>query len=266
MEKMLDLLPPADTLATSEEWCVFFAVNARHQMSIPWERGAELTEKERAVICPSLAAWQLGETSDGRHLLLAATRYAKAIGDPDYVEAIRLFIQEEQGHGEALGQFLDIAGVPRLRRNWGDSLFRFMRYLLPNMEAWTTPVILVEALAQVYYRAVRNASGSAVLRRICHQILKDEVAHIRFQCERFAIMHQNRPPALRAMTYACQRVLFSAVTLLVWAGHHTVLRAGGHTFGTYWREAWARMGYAWSRMEPERYTSPRVKKIRFRWS
>ncbi len=223
------------------------------RLPIPWERGAEVTDSERAAIGASLAAWQLGETSDGSHLLAAARNYAARIGDPLYVEAVSLFIKEEQRHGSELGRFLDLAGVPRLSRNWGDSLFRTVRYLMPTMEVWTPPVVMVETLAMVYYNAVRQATGSVVLQTLCRQILRDEVKHLRFQCERLAILLRARPKMVREVSYLFMQVFFAAVAVLVWAGHQKVFRKAGHTFGSYWREAWARMNYGWERIRPERY-------------
>lgn len=97
----------------------------------------------------------MGETSDGLHLLAAAKNYAQYIKDPKYVDVIELFIKEEQRHGGDLGRFLDLAQISRLQRNWGDTLFRKIRYAIPTMEIWTTPVIMVETLALVYYKTIQ---------------------------------------------------------------------------------------------------------------
>src|SRR5206468_4241314 len=108
------------------------------------------------------------------HLRAAAVRYAQRVGDPDYFSAVELFIREEQRHGDLLGKFLDLAGAGRRAADWGDRLFRAVRYCASDMEVWTTPVVMVETVALVYYNAVRRATGSAVLRAICAQILADE--------------------------------------------------------------------------------------------
>ncbi len=183
---------------SSRQWFAYFKRNASRQRAIPWELGAGVTAAEFAEIAASLRGWQLGETSDGAHLLAAARNYAVKVGDPDFVEAVRLFIHEEQRHGGNLGRFLDLAGVERARSDWGDTLFRLVRYSIPSMEVWATPVVMVETHAMIYYGAIRRATLSPVLRRICEQILADEVAHIRFQCERLAILHRRHPRWLRA--------------------------------------------------------------------
>src|SRR5207248_9394291 len=112
-------------------------------------------------------------------------------------------------------------------RNWGDTLFRAARYCVSDMEFWTTPVVMVETLAVVYYNALRRATGSAVLRAVCSQILADEVPHLQFQCERLAILLRGRSRFALRLTLLAQRLAFAAVVGLVWLGHRRALRAGG---------------------------------------
>jgi hypothetical protein len=237
----------------SARWTAYFRVNARDRLTVPWEAGAGATPEELAAIAGSLRAWQLGESSDGAHLLAAAQSYAGRVNDPEFLEAIRLFIAEEQRHGADLGRFLDLAGIPRKSRDWGDTFFRAIRYLVPRMEIWATPVVMVETHAMLYYRAIHDATGSPVLKQICTQILRDEMPHIRFQCERLSILHRRRPRPLYAVTMACHRVFFAATTLAVWLGHRRALRAGGYGFRRFWREAWSRMRQAWRMMDPRNY-------------
>ena len=244
------------TVWNSAEWVAYFRHNAIHLMPVPWECGAGVSPEELAEIAGSLRAWQLGETSDGTRLMRAASRYAVRMNDPGFVDAIRLFIAEEQRHGAELGKYLDLAGVPRKGRDWGDAVFRCFRHVLLQMEVWATVVVMVESHAMLYYAALRRATGSAVLRRICHQILRDEVPHLRFQCERLAVLHRGRARVLWVLTMGAHRVLFAGVTLAVWAGHRRALRAGGFTFGRFWRSAWAQMGKAWRAMDPRAYSWP----------
>ena len=250
---------PADTPAfarrvrSTAEWMRYFRANLRWCRAIPWETGAGVTVPELTAIARSLQAWQLGETSDGRHLLAAARRYAQRFADPMFVPLARLFIREEQRHGELLGRFLDLAGVGRIQSDWGDRLFRAARYLLANMETWTTPVVMIETLAMIYYNAIRRATGSRVLHAICTQILADEVPHVVFQAERLAILLRRRSRIGFRVTMLAQRLFFVVVVLLVWLGHRRALKAGGYGWRHYWRTAWAKMNGAWRRMDPRQY-------------
>ncbi len=238
-------------ITSSREWIVHYQANAANQLPIPWEAGAQLTATQANAIIPSLRAWQLGETSEGTQMLVAARQYAQQAGDPEFVDVVKLFIAEEQRHGELLGRFLDLHGTPRLRQNWGDSIFRRLRHLLPNMECWTTVVIGVETLALVYYRAIMEASESPVLRTICRQILKDEVHHLRFQYERLGLIGASRSRLARLFISLLQRVLFAATTIAVWVDHHRALRAGGYSFRRFWQAAWQRMEFHWHQMRPD---------------
>ncbi len=236
---------------SSREWHDHYLRNAASLLPIPWEAGAQLTAEEERAIVASLRAWQLGETSDGRHLVAAAERYATAIADPDFLAAVRLFIREEQRHGEMLGRFLDMHGGGRILRNWGDSVFRWMRYCLPNMEIWTTVVIAVETLALVYYRAILLATENPLLQAICRQILRDEVHHLRFQYERLALICAGRGTCAWWLTLQLQRVLFFGTTLAVWVDHHRALSAGGYSFSQFWHAAWKRMEFHWRCMRQD---------------
>lgn len=254
--RSLSPLGTVQRVLTAREWIDYFRANAVSVRCYPWADGAGVTEAERCAIADSLQGWQLGETSDGRHLRAVAVRYAEAVGDADYPVAVELFIREEQRHGDTLGRFLDLANVGRVQSDWGDTLFRAARYCLTSMEVWTTVVVMVETLALVYYNAIRRSTGSPLLQAICRQILADEVPHLRFQCERLAILFQRRWRWALWCTLFAQRLCFLGVLLLVWFGHRRALRAGGYSFRRYWRASWDRMNAAWRAMEPQRYLWP----------
>jgi hypothetical protein len=238
---------------TGAAWFLYFLENARRSRPIPWEQRAGISSAQLDAIRRSLQSWQRGETGGGMHLRALAARYAEQVGDPNYPAAVDLFIREEQRHGELLGRFLDLAGAERVTADWGDFLFRRARHALCSMEVWTTPVVMIETLALVYYQAIRRATGSLVLASICAQILADEGLHLRFQCERLANLFRGRSRVALRFTLLGHRLFFLAMVLLVWIGHRRALRAGGHNFRSYWRSAWTRMRATWRLMDPARY-------------
>jgi hypothetical protein len=217
---------------TSQYWISHFRANALEQR-INWEQEPHLTPAELAAILPSLQAWQLGETSDGAHLIAASTRYAWKIGEPAYVGAVRLFIKEEQKHGNNLGSYLDLIGQPRIKKNWGDTLFRKVRYFNTNMEIWTLAVIIVESTAQIFYQALKDATGCPLLKEICTDILIDEAYHITFQTERLAIIFNNKSDFSKAWRTTAYKYFFYATSCLVWFAHKKLFKAGGNTFASY---------------------------------
>ena len=106
-------------MKTSDEWFSYFKNNLTIER-IDWTLRPDIKFTERKTILTGLQAWQLGETSDGKNLLKASANYAIKTSDPSYIKAIKLFIKEEQKHGENLGKYLDRIGEKRIKNNWGD--------------------------------------------------------------------------------------------------------------------------------------------------
>jgi len=90
---------------TGKRWIAHFQSNAT-QKRVNWNLLPGISEAEIKTILPSLQAWQLGETSDGSHLLRASTIYAGKTGDMNYVKAVELFIKEEQSMVIIFGNIL----------------------------------------------------------------------------------------------------------------------------------------------------------------
>jgi hypothetical protein len=229
--------PAASGVRASGQWCVYFRANREALLRLPWQRGAELTEAERDTVAASLQQFQLGEQSEGRHLERRAREFADRTGDADYWEAIRLFIQEEQRHARDLGRFLTLAGVPLLARNWTDGIFRRLRRLA-GLDLFLTVLVTAELIGKVYYQALRRATGSRLLRRLCDQLLRDEVQHIRFHLGHLARLRRGRSRWRVRWARGWHRLLFGGTCLVVWWHHAKVLRAGGYGFRRFWRECW----------------------------
>jgi hypothetical protein len=213
-------------------WIQHFRANA-FQKRVDWNLRPAIKAAEVKTILASLQAWQLGETSEGEHLIAAAEKYAAKIGDHDYVEAIRLFIKEEQKHGNNLGRYLDAIGKPRVEKNWGDSLFRRVRYFNTSMELWTLAVIVVESAAEVFYQSLHDATGCLLLKQICTDILIDEAHHITFQTERMTVICSGKSAFSKAWRRGIYKYFFFATAGLVWFAHKKLFKAGGHSFFTY---------------------------------
>jgi len=232
---------------TSADWLRHFHANTNHFLDMPWDAGAELTPQEHEAIAHSVQEFQRGESSEGRHFLGYAEAYAAATGDRDYVAALRLFIAEEQRHARVLARFLAINGIPLVRATFSDRVFRLLRHLLGTLEISVAVLITAEIIAQVYYAALRTATGSLLLRRLCDQILRDEASHVEFQAEQLAKLRARRGRLFYGVTLAAQRALFFGTCLVVWVVHGSVFRAGGQTFREFWRGAWEHFDSAFAR-------------------
>jgi len=149
-------------MQTSKDWLQYFSNNLQ-QKRIHWSIKPAITSEVLQPILKSIQAWQLGETSDGSNLINACTIYAKKIYDPYYIDAMRLFIKEEQKHGNNLGLYLDLLGKPRIKKNLGDILFRKARHINSSMQWWTLAVITVECAAQIFYQCLKDATDCKLL-------------------------------------------------------------------------------------------------------
>jgi hypothetical protein len=222
-------------MTTSKKWIEHFICNSAQQR-IDWSIEPSISSKEVSTILHSLQAWQLGETSNGVHLIRASTLYAQKINDPDYIKAVKLFIKEEQKHGNNLGKYLDAINKPRIKSDWGDSLFRKIRYYNTSMEIWTLAVITVESAAQVFYQSLKDATGCKLLKQICVDILIDEAYHIDFQTERMAIIFNSKSSAGKLAGRNIYLFFFFATSLIVWLAHGKLFKAGGTGFKKYIRK------------------------------
>src|SRR5262245_49859980 len=170
-------------------WGGHFRRNAVEQRDIPWHEATRLSDDQRRILIPSLQDFQLGESSDGRQGLARAAAYGQRIGDPHYAETMRLFFAEENRHAAYLARYLQIQDEPLIARSWTDFVFRRVRRLM-GLETLLTVLLTVELIAEVYYRAIRNATRCPALRAICDQILRDEKNHVQFHVERFALLQK----------------------------------------------------------------------------
>ena len=212
-------------MKTPSEWIAHFELNATKKR-INWEQAPQITDQQKASILYGLRAWQKGETSDGNHLRAAAGKYAKLINDPDYLKAIDLFIKEEQKHGANLGRYIDTIGEKRLTFDWGDYLFRTVRYFNTSMEVWTVTVLIVESAAQIFYQALKTATHCPLLKEICTDILIDEAYHITFQKERLAQIMQPKGFLNFHISLTLYFLFFKATTTAIWIAHHKAFKAG----------------------------------------
>ena len=219
-------------LHSSAYWYHHFKNNIKIQR-VNWLQVPQITTKEQSTVLRSLQAWQLGETSEGNNLLRASQIYANKINDPHYVDAVKLFIKEEQKHGNNLGTYLDMIGQPRIKKDWGDSLFRKVRYFNTSMELWTMSVIVVESTAQIFYQSLKDATHCPLLKEICTDILIDEATHITFQHERLQILFDRKSVFMKYLTYFFYTIFFHATILAVWLAHRAVFKAGGNTLSSY---------------------------------
>ena len=104
-----------------------------------------------------------------------------------------------------------------------------------GLELCLRVLVMAEIVAVPYYAALQRATGSALLQRICADILADEADHLRFQAENLKQLQSSRRslPSLELMFWRCFQL---ATLLVVWREHGEVLRAGGYRWNSFREE------------------------------
>ncbi len=239
-----------ERVVSSEEWVEIFSRNVRER-DFGVEEGV-VTAEELAAIRASIQEFQLGETGEGMHLMRQAKKFAAERGDAAYPAALRLFVAEEIRHARELKRFMEGVGMPVVKKTWVDRVFRGVRHLA-GLELSIAVLVAAEIVATVYYAALGRATGSTILRRLCEQILRDEAEHVRFQCQRLAIVRHGKSRLALAWRRILYGIFFRMTLLVVWKRHGRALRAGGYGFGRFWTACSRALGEALASMSPEAY-------------
>lgn len=223
------------SLADFSSWAEIFSAKVNRGELLPWSDGYVLTDAERTRITTSIQQFELGENAEGRSFRAAAARYAERSGDWEYLRALQLFIKEEQRHSSYLRRFMNAQQIPCAEGHWVDDTFRWMRKRA-GLELFIVVLVSAELVARPYYRALKAATGSPLLRAICKEILRDEADHLCFQGNALRKLRQGRGRTAAGVVELLQIVLMVGTCVVVWGSHQQVLRSGGYTLRSFTRE------------------------------
>ncbi len=237
---------------STQDWVDHFRWNGSVAMRIPWHIGPDLSDEERAAISHSIQMFQLGENSEGRHLMRYAKEWAARTGDIAYPEAIRMLIVEEQRHAGVLGRFMEVNGIARVKGGCTDGVFRRVRNMFGTLEISISVLVTAEIIAKIYYPALSEATASIVLREICKQIYREEIAHVEFQTEQLARIRAGRNASGMWATRFFHRALFYPTVIVVGASHQMTLRRGGLSLRQFFSRCHRQFVRDLAAMEPDR--------------
>jgi hypothetical protein len=222
--------------AESRKWLTHFSLRSMTALHVSGNAALQLTEKERDTITPSIQQFQLGEGSRGQRLLERGQRYGRAVNDPFFAGALDIFIKEEQQHSRYLAAFMESQQIPLAERHWVDTVFRQLRGLA-GLELSLTVLVTPELIAVPYYRALRGATGSPILKMICTRILEDEASHLKFQASMLARVASGRLPAMQRALGKLHRLFLLGTIFVVWMEHRAVFAAASYNFRRFRNEA-----------------------------
>lgn len=222
---------------SSQDWLEHFRQNKINRRKIAWNEGVNVAARVRKPLAKSFATFQLGERSEGKRLLAGARRYAARSGDPDYAEAMKLFIAEEHEHARLLANAVRAMAAPLAKRHWAEGIFHLVRNVYGYFFE-VTVLLMAEIIALQYFHIVRRCVADRTVESLCGQILYDEVFHIRFHCQYLHKLIAPKPAVVRAAYWWGLAAMYAGASAVV-AWDNRVLFAGiGCTKREFVRDTW----------------------------
>lgn len=218
---------------TQEDWLRHFEEKDENRLQPDYSKEPDLTEEEAVLLFPTIQAFQMGERSDGVHLMKEVRRYVDRTGDQTYLECMKWFIREENWHSVYLKRYLDVYQVPDMEISVLDQCFRELRRF-GGLKGEVMVLATAEIVALSYYRALAACVASPALKQICGQMLLDELPHIIFQAQTLKKLNFGIKEELAAV------VLMESVIAVTWIAFSKVFQRGGYCLETYAKEC---LGY-----------------------
>lgn len=220
------------------DWQSYFEDNAsaRKKETLVYDERL-LKEAERQLVAKSMAQFQLGEYSEGEHLIGKMSAYAFAHDEPALGTIALLLVEEEKRHAQLLGEFMRHHDLPQLERHWMDSCFRFIRRF-SGLDMMLTALLIAETIATQYYECMGRVTRSHMLKRICDTLREEETAHIRFIVPLLNDVRRDRGRIGSGLTKVGQNGLFLGVLIVVWMNHGHIFRRAGMRLPAYWKVNW----------------------------
>ena len=226
---MIELRNDPSVKYSYDEWLEFFRENDKHRLQIDFSNETTLPADIKALILSSVSAFQIGEHSDGLHLIKISEAFASKFDEPTYPEVMKLFIREENFHSSYLGEFMRYHELPLRKSNFLDRTFRRLRRR-SDIRPEIVTLVTAEIIALSYYSVLSDATDSPALKRICAQMLHDELPHVIFQS--YTLGHFKESKWLKLQ----RQLLMRAATLAVWTAYGKVFRAAGWTYSKFKHE------------------------------
>ena len=221
---------------TYKDWLAYFNRNDKRRLEIDYSMESDLGEAEKKLIYPSIRAFQKGEHSEGYQFMELAKEFGHTYDEPEYSDAIQMFIREENYHSAYLANYMDHYDMKKAADNTPDKIFRTLRHK-GGIFVEVSVLVTAEMIALSYYSALGNVAykiGSPALLSVCRQMLHDELPHIVFQS--YTLSHYSNSLAVRLS----RKLLMEGTTLFVYALYGKLLSAGGYDYRRFRRE---NMGY-----------------------
>lgn len=224
-------------------WLDYFRENpARHrtmEADGEWDSPVTMPESTRRALIRSFQRFELGESGDGACLLAKARR----AGDPVYLAALTMLVEEEQKHSALFRRALEHLGAPTLGSHWSDTAFTMLRRAL-GLRTELALFLIAETVAMPYFVALAASAPDPLLRTIGRRLEADERNHIRFQIDRLRQGFSRTPAPVRILAGALWSIIAVGAATTVVLDHGAALRSCGLRPVQYYRAALRQFGFA----------------------
>ncbi|GFI62229.1 hypothetical protein IMSAG049_01405 [Clostridiales bacterium] len=209
-------------------WTDYFKYNNSHLIKLDFSNDC-LSKSECKLIAPSIRAFQIGEGSDGAHLLKCAKKFAEKNNYSVYPEIMKWFVLEENRHSKTLKKYMSINHIKPCSGLWLDNIFRAMRKL-SSLECEIIVLVTAEIIALSYYSALSTATSSRLLKTICAQMLHDELSHVVLQSDTLYKISRTRCCKINSLQRLIRRLIMSATAYVVWVEYRNLFVKGNFTY------------------------------------
>lgn len=165
----------------SRYWLIHFLQNRHERVRIAWPSDGELAAAVRQPVADWLA-WMAQVNAASRQRLIEWAR-CRCASDPAYPQAIRLFVKEEQHHGDLVRRYLELRGLSAAPVGGLRAAARAVLRPL-GLRFELSVLLLSEILCLAMNRAIIERVSDPTLKDLLTQIIHDHECHLTFHRER----------------------------------------------------------------------------------
>ncbi|GBF39307.1 sugar transferase [Leptospira johnsonii] len=202
-------------------WAKHFKKNADRPYPVVQEQVIGFIPQKRLPVAKSLAIFQLGEAGEGR--IAKDIDHINIYGvDPNYREALKLFVKEEGRHARILGDCVRALRGELIQSNWTEKLFHFGRRLL-GTRLKLMVLLVAEVIGICFYKKIAEKIPFGSVKNALLHIAEDEEKHLIFHSTFFKIRLKN--PITRFLFKILWRFLSFAACISVLMDHRKTFKA-----------------------------------------
>lgn len=214
---------------TDFNWIEYFRYNNSHLLKLDFSNNTELSNEEKELITPSIKAFQIGEGSEGKHLMKVVEKFALKKNYKEYPEIMKWFIMEENRHSQTLKKYMEIYNIKTVKKLWIDKIFRILRKMM-GLECEIIILVTAEMIALSYYTALSNATNSTILKTICRQMLNDELKHVVLQSDTLHRISKSRNEIINKLIRKIRILVMKVTIFVVWHKYKELFVNGNYEY------------------------------------